>query len=345
MTLSVNDLKSIKELNGIHTSWKDYTLMLLNSTADPLRTIWREKIVTSVTHWEFNKGSISEGNIAGMEVLTVLPSELTESIVDDHFEAEAWQKLGRLNGSKRMNVHIGHYPQESISNEANLCIKFLVKNWNNVVYDGKTGKEIILNKNDNDDNSNLLFKIFDLAQKSGGKCVLPDEVCTYILEKPVNDAHYGVWIDVADDVFINDIPSEKYKKYWKTSKIEGYPLAEFDKDKNSWVKRTSNDDGTVIYSELTEEEQKENFLNLCDIILKEDVAMSPCWKKICICILKNDVKMGYAGFSATLKERKAREDAMAAFSTKQEEKEKAKANAQILAKKIEKENMNSNKHS
>lgn len=307
-------LKEIKDLNIIHTTWKDYALMLLNSTPDPLRSVWREKVVTSLTHWKFSNGSISEGNVAGCEVLSELPDTFTKMVVDDAFYKGVWKKLGRLSGSKRMKVYLGNYPQESISNEANLCLKYIIKHWDEDFEDGMKYKDLI-------EASPLLSRMWDFAQKSQGKCVLPDEVCTYILEKPVDDSKYGVWIDVSEDIFTNGIPSEKFKDYWKSDKIEGFPFE--------------------VESDI--EMQKKYFLSMCDIILKEDVSMSPCWKKICICILKNDTSMKYAGFGATLRERQAREDAIAAFSTKEEEKKKAKLEAEKLAAKIEKENKEKNK--
>lgn len=334
--LTPEDVASLKKLGIIHTTWRDYTLMLLNSTPDPLRSIWREKVVTSTSHWHFNTGSISEGNMAGVEVLAVLPSELTMKVVDDAFEPDGWYKGERLSGSKRMKVFLGHYPQESISNEANLCLKYIVKHWDEY---GHLIQEIP-----------LLSRIWKLAQESGGKCIIPDEVLTYILEKPVNDKIYGTWIDVAYDVFENGIPSDKYAEYWKSDKIEDFPLAfkadeetaQFiDRDCNSengyWVRKYRNNDGALEQIALSLEEQKKNFLNVCDIFFKEDVSMSPCWKKIAICILKNDTSMKYAGFAPTFRERQAREEAIAAFSTKQKEKEKAKAEAERLAAQIENE--------
>lgn len=304
VTLTQELIDEINDLNLIHTTWRDYTLMLLNSTPDPLRSIWREKVVTSISHWQFNTGSISEGNMAGAEVLSVLPTDLTQMIVDDSFEPDGWYKQSRLAGSKRMKVFLGHYPQESISNEANLCLKYIVKNWE------KHGHLI--------QETPLLKRIWDLAQASGGKCLIPDEILTYILEKPIDDSKYGSWIDVCYDVFTNGIPSEKFAEYWKSDKIEGFPLAAPD----------------------SLEEQKKNFLSVCDIFFKEDVSMSPCWKKIAICILKNDTSMKYAGFAPTLRERQAREDAIAAFSTKQKDKEKAKEEAKRLAEQIVKKNKN-----
>lgn len=299
--LSTEDIESIKNLQIIHTTWRDYTLMLLNSTPDPLRSIWREKVASSVSHWNFNVGSISEGNLAGIELLSVLPNWLTEEVVGDYFEPDMWYKDGRLAGSKRMKIFLGHYPQESLSNEANLCVQYIIDNFEQ---HGYLIQEIP-----------LLKRIWDLAQDSGGLCVLPDEVLTYTLEKPINDKDYGGWIDVAYDVFQNGPPSDLYGKYWRATAIENFPLS--------------------IDPDI--EVQKQNFVDVCNVMFKEDIGYSPCWKKIAICILKNDTSFKYAGFAPTLRERQAREEAIAAFSTKEQEKEKAKAEAQRLADQIAKE--------
>ena len=56
-------------------------------------------------------------------------------------------------------------------------------------------------------------------------------------------------------------------------------------------------------------------------------------KKVAICILKNDVTMKYAGFAPTLRERIARENAIAAFSNKQKERDEALKAAERLMKK------------
>lgn len=295
------DITSINTLKTIHTTWRDYSLMLLNSTPDPLRSIWREKVATSFSHWNFVDGSISESNLSGLEILSVLPAEMTLKVVDDSFEPDLWKKISRLPGSKRMKVFLGHYPQESLSNEANLCLKYLVKHWEEYGH--------LIQETD------LLKRIWDFAQASGGTCILPDEVLTYTLEKPINDKIYGAWIEAASDIFANGLPTDKYVDYWKSGKMEGFPLA----------------------VDVDEKIQKKNFLSVCDIIFKEDIPFSPAWKKIAICILKNDTSFKYAGFGATLRERVAREDALAAFSTKQEDKEKAKVEAVRLAKQIQKE--------
>ena len=74
--------------------------------------------------------------------------------------------------------------------------------------------------------------------------------------------------------FANGPPSDKYVDYWKSAKIEEFPLP-------------VDEDLKV---------QKKNFLNVCDTMFKEDIPFSPAWKKIAICILKNDTSFKYAGF-------------------------------------------------
>ncbi len=420
--ITSEDVELLKELGVIHTTWRDYTLMMLNSTAEPLRSIWREKICTSVTHWSFNKGSISEGNVAGTEVLSLLPDALTEKVCDDIFHYNSWKKLTRLNGSKRLNVFLGHYPQESLSNEAALCLKYIVNHWNEEIDFPLTGSMIPEDRWDNVKKysdiikyTDVLNKMFKLACMTDGKCLLPDEILTYILERPVNDNKFGGWIDVNVNIFSNGIPSDKFKKEWKSDKIEGFPLncanekikenclsilstiywdpksdnymledkeeklneffdmyePDFDifggkenkQAEPEGIDKSNNSNSTHYDNKQAEPEGKENkvenklksqkqaknddFLGKIDklvgVMFKEDVSMSPCWKKIAICILKNDVSMKYAGFGSTYKERIAREEALAAFSTKQSEKEQAEKNAKALAAKIEKENREKSK--
>lgn len=301
-------IEKAKKLNKIHMSWKDYALFLLN-TADPeSRENWRAKFVTSMTHWQFNTGSISESNIIGLEVLSSLPSDFTQEVCDDSWERGEWYRDKRLAGSKRQVVCLGHYPQESLSNEANMCIRAILSDWdryNHMIFE-----------------SDYISRMWEFSQKSGGLCVTQDEILTYTLEKETNERIPAYWVDVAEDVLKNGVEDYKYKKEYRTKKLEGYPLAE-----GSGYKWISTENG----QELTLDQMKDNFERMCDIILKEDISYSPSYKKLAITILKNDKTGTYMGFQPTLKERRARQEAMAAFAV--QEKDKAKAIQEI--KKIE----------
>jgi hypothetical protein len=260
----------------IHTTWRDYALMMLNSTADPLRSIWREKITASIISCEFKALALSEGSIAGLEIMASLPRWLTEMCCDDHWSD--FEKHERIPGSKRIAVCLRHYPQESLTHEAFKCIDYLVEHWDEL------GREMVMG-------IPLLKRMWDLSQWAKGDCLYPDEVLTYTLDKPLDPKMDGGWIDASLDVFENGRPSHKWDKYWLSDKIDWFP---FVGNKNDRIRK--------LY-----------FMNTAKIMLKEDMLGCPSWKRLCICMLKNDISMKYAGFSMTYKERLAREAAMEAF--------------------------------
>lgn len=297
LVVDEDDREWVDKHKTIHFTWRDYTLFMLNSTAEPLRSIWREKIMTSMLHWNYYTGSISEASMNAMEVMSELPNWLTMKACDDAFDYNKWYMSSRLNGSKRPVCCVGHYPQESLTNEAMLCINYILDNWDEC-------KCFVFE-------SPALKKIWDLAQDSHGVGLIPDEALTILLEEKDGDKP-SAWADNARKLFANG-HTDKYKKYYKHDKIENFPL------------ERSGD----------EETQKKYFKQVCEVWFKEDVAWSPCWKKVAICILKNDVTMKYAGFAPTLRERIAREEAVAAFSNKQAEKAEALAAAERLRKKAQ----------
>lgn len=278
----------IIELNHIHVSWRDYALMMLNSTPNSLRDIWREKLITSIIHADFNYSIIQEGTLMALEILSSLPDDFTKSICDDYFNFDGWEKSTRISGSKRMRVKLGHYPQEAITKEAEMCLDYIIDNFRDYDY-------LIYN-------NKILSRIWDFAQKSAGNCLYPDEILTYSLDRNVDLNEYCNFIDVCEKVYEFGIPeNSKFKKYYfchkfknwdkKNNKLLGYPFAK------------TND---IEY-------QIQNFQSVYKTILKEEITDNPSWKRICICILKNDRNFSYAGFTRTLKERQAREEAMEAF--------------------------------
>lgn len=270
----------IKELSKIHVSWRDYALMMLNSTHEPLRSIWREKLVSSITRTIFNKTSIFESNLVGLEVLSHLPDTFTMKVVDDSWNYGDWKSLGRLSGSKRMSVVLGHYPQETTGNEALLCLQYVIDHWSEC-------KNLIFG-------DEYLHRMWEFSQKSRGEVVYPDEVLTRILERdPVNGE--GEWLRASEDILSNGIPSKKFEKYYFSEKLKGFPFSFID----------------------DEEIQKEYFLQVSNKILKEDISSIPSWKRICICILKNDVLFSYAGFQRTWKEIQARDEALKMFNERE----------------------------
>lgn len=272
-------INEILKLNDIRVSWRDYFLMMLNSTGEPLRSIWREKTCSSVIHTVFTKSLITESNYAGLEIMCELPDDFTENIVQDSFDYGFIKFLGRLPGSKKMDLILGKYPQESLANEAYICLNYILENWDEYNY--------LIFEN------TKLKEIWNFSQEFNGNVLFPDEINTFFLEKDV-DKKYLEWIYVSRDIFDNGLPSNNFSKYYVT---------EFDNCKLSIEE----------INQLTLEEQKNNFKQVIDKFLKEDIKGISNWKRLCICILKNDISFGYAGMARTYKERLAREQAIEAF--------------------------------
>lgn len=363
-------LDILESLATIHTTWRDYALLLLNSTQEPLRTNWREKVIASILHWRFDTGSITEGNLAGLEILSELPDEFTKSVVDDDWQYENWRKLERLKRSRNMIVALGKYPQEPLSTEALSCIKHILDNW-------ESCKHLI-------SESPILSKMWVFAQEFGGRSLIPDEVLTYSLERPIDDKSGSVWIDASRDVFENGIPSDKFAKWYKSAGEPVEPASRSKIDKESAAASSelalqgivdeSGDDvsaiklayargvgsqsyrnagykGPEVYPMGDPEvevtlgwdgipllEQMANVRNVADIILKPDYQGSPSYFKLCSAFLRNDVTLKSLGFAPTLREKIAREQATAAFDSKRADAEAAKERAAALIKKAEREN-------
>lgn len=319
-------LKEVAEMNNQHQTWRDYTLFLLNTSDEPQRSGWRDKFITSMIHWIFNEGSVGEGLIAGVEIMSELPDWLTMKVVDDSWNYDQWYRNGRLPGSKKQKVLLGHYAQESHMVEAHKCIKYILNNWNEI--NPETGKPI----NHLIKDSEYLLKIWHFAQKSGGNMLLPDELLTYTLEKEVNELDKAYWTDVASDVFENGIPSNKYKDSWRNGKMEQFPVASY-----AFNEVALDGENWWTAFELDLESQKENVNSVLEVMLKEDLSNSPCWKRFAVVILKMDISGKYAGFAPTLKERKMREEALAVFSSDEKERQKAVEESRLLEKRIQRE--------
>ena len=304
MNLDENDLNKVKKLNFIHTTWRDYYLMLLNSTSDKygLRSNWRDKTITSIIHSSFNFNIISEGNLIGLEILSELERichNFTKPLIDDVININSWENYKRISGSKKMQVKLYFYPQEPISSMAHTCLTYIVNNWDE--------NKWILKQ------SQLLSEMWDLSQLTRGDCLYPDEVLTYSLDKNLqnlenyknnmnkNYENFGSWINASYDVFYNDIPdgdNNRFLKYWtsrKKKENELFKIKTIDEVKSNNIR------------------QLRYFQNVINIILKEDILGCPSWKRLCICVLKNDVSFRYAGFAMTYKERIAREEALEAL--------------------------------
>lgn len=338
--LSVEDkaslMKEVAEMNLQRISWRDYALNLLNTAAEPARSNWREKLVTSIIHWSYGKGgSFNEGNLEGLEVLTELPSGLTEEIVDDSYERGTWYFNGRLAGSKKRKMLLGHYSQQSLAKEGNIMWEWMMNNW----FEEWEGKPIWKIVQDSDH----LRKTFEFAQRSGGEVLFNDEILTYVLEKDAHEERPAFWTNVSDDVFTNGIPSDKYKNDYKTIMPEQYPVESYFIEESFegdfWWNKFLRPEERSSNPEITEPMKRlfKNVQDVADKYMKEDLSNSPSWKRMVVVILQNDIDGKYMGFSKSSVAELSRAEAMAAFSKNEKEADQAKASIGILKKKVEKE--------
>lgn len=275
----------IESLNNIKITWRDYCLLLINSTPNPLRSIWREKVSSSLIHTIFTKSAISESNLVGLGVMLNLPNDFTNSLVDDCYEFNN-RLLGRLPGSKKMDVILDHYPQESLCNEAYVCLSYILKNFD------KYGNMITKNE--------FLSKCWSFSQKYRGNVLFPDETLNFFLEfdsSIISDSFspYSDFMNISEFIFKNGIDNNKFKKFYVEC---DYPI---------------NPSSESTIENLTLEEKIDNFQSFIDKFLKEDIKGISNWKRIAIAILKNDVTLQYAGMARTWKERQAQEDAFNVF--------------------------------
>lgn len=121
------DREALLALNKIHVTWRDYCLYMLNTTQDPLKSIWREKMVTSILSWKLSTGSVPDPTLDALEVLSDMPNDHTMKLFDDSWERADYKVSGRLNISGKWVLSISHYPQESLEKEALMVIEDIIK--------------------------------------------------------------------------------------------------------------------------------------------------------------------------------------------------------------------------
>ena len=165
-SLDIEDLKEPisqglipKEMAIIHTTWRDYCLYMLNTTSEPLKSIWREKMVTSILSWKYATGSVWDTTIDALQVLSDMPDQLTMDLLDDVWNEEDWNTFGRLGISAKRVLSISKYPQESLEKEALTVIEHIVEN-----------EDLDLLKS-----SSKLYDLATLWNEQGGKSLTPLE--------------------------------------------------------------------------------------------------------------------------------------------------------------------------
>lgn len=170
------------EMAFIHYTWRDYALNFLNTTQEPLRTNWREKLVTSILSWKHHNGSSEDSTIDALEVLSELSEDIVYAVTDDYWTKEDFKFFGRTNISGKAILSISHYPQESLEKEALMCIQYLCE-----------AKRLDLIKA-----SPKLYELAQLWNRQGGKSLTPHQVHRNYIGK--------------EDNRIDELPSDKIPK-------------------------------------------------------------------------------------------------------------------------------------
>ena len=177
------------EMRIIHSTWKNYCLYMLNTTCEPLRSIWREKMITSILSWKYASGSTPDTTLDALIILSDLDSSYTEKLTDDHWSKEDWKTFGRLNISGKRIISISHYPQESLEKESLICFEDICER-----------KDLDMLKS-----SERLYELCTDWNKQGGKSLTSLDVQTNFFGK-IAKVEYPT---------VDPVPKEGTPKFWK----------------------------------------------------------------------------------------------------------------------------------
>lgn len=126
--IAEEDLNEITELNRVHVTWRDYCLYMLNTTSEPLRSSWREKMITSILSWKYGEGSSEPSTVEALEILSDIDPKIVKEVTDDEWSKSDFHVGGTLPISGKVCFSISHYPQESLEKECADVLKYLIDN-------------------------------------------------------------------------------------------------------------------------------------------------------------------------------------------------------------------------
>ena len=111
----------------VHHTWQDYFYHLLNTSSEPFRTNWRNKIVSSILASRFQGESMSHASLDALKMMTELDNDLTMSLVDDFWTEDMWKQHGKLKSNKII-ISLCKSPQESLTMEAQKIVTHALEN-------------------------------------------------------------------------------------------------------------------------------------------------------------------------------------------------------------------------
>lgn len=304
--LSIEEFNELKKLSVIHTTWEDYCLYLLNTSEEPAKSIWREKLTSSILNQRYSEESIDLSTIDAINILSEISPEIVYNITDDHWNKEDYH-LGRsLPLSGKQCISLSHYPQQSLEKEVHDCIEYILDNkLFNEIEKSKSLKDIIENK----------FEKYDY------KTILtPSQMSIYLYGSKSLKNKYN-------------LNEDSQKEYSKENLIKFSEILRI-------VNKLNYNENNIVMTELSEYENNiisewiKRIKKANDIWFKENIHSTNSWKRFSIVILKGDITCKYIGLSLSSNERLIRAKAMQAFSQNQKEKEKAQKEAISLSKKL-----------
>ena len=121
------DRVHIEKLNTIKVSWKDYCLYMLNTSLEPARSNWQNKMISDILKLRFQGSSCPLSTKDALQILTELPDEYTLPIIDEVWHEEDWKVYNSNLRSKKDIITVIRYPQESLEAEAFACISKICK--------------------------------------------------------------------------------------------------------------------------------------------------------------------------------------------------------------------------
>jgi len=296
--LSAVEVAEMNRLSVIHTTWEEYCLYLLNTSDDPAKSIWREKLITSILSWKYSEGSVEPSTIDALDILSEISPYIVAQLEDDVWTKDDYHTGGILPISGKTCLSLSHYPQQSLEKEAQECIDYILDNG--------------------------LFSEIEksLALQRVLKKFAETEVWSMLTPTQWLMVHYGN--DAVKKK--NKVDENTEKRYDDIISLEDVLAIVHDQNRaDDW----RNYEKVKIWMKRIKDGNEKWF--------REAIHSTSSWKRFTINILKGDITCKYLGFGPCATERIARANAMQAFSQKQEEKEKAKKEAEKMAKQIEAE--------
>lgn len=134
------------KLLTISYTWKEYCLHLLNTSSEPARSNWREKMITDILKHKYQGINGADTTVDAFNILVELPNEFLKENNIEIWNKDDLHVIAR-NKSLRPIITFKDYPQESLEFEVNQLMQVIIKNrdWD-MIKTSSTLSDIVFNK-------------------------------------------------------------------------------------------------------------------------------------------------------------------------------------------------------